>query len=121
MRPYSIKRRLIGGVLLIELLSAVCVTAVAFVYESHVRFHAFDIMLRGRADSLLGAVQDAEDKQDNVMLDGTEVSLPKMDIYEVWDESQRLIGRSANWAGFTTWGWKALCRSAPSAPFWRLG
>lgn len=99
MRPYSIKRRLIAGVLLVELLSALCVTAVSLVYESHVRFHAFDIMLRGRADSLLGAVQDAEDKQDNVMLDGTEGSLPKKDIYEAWDQNQRLLGRSANWTG----------------------
>jgi signal transduction histidine kinase len=99
VRPYSIKRRLIAGVLLVELVSALCVTVVALVYERHVRFHAFDIMLRGRADSLLGAVQDAEDKQDNVMLDGTEGSLPKKDIYEVWDQNQRLLGRSANWAG----------------------
>jgi signal transduction histidine kinase len=99
MKPYSIKRRLIAGVLLVELLSALCVTGVALVYESHVRFHAFDIMLRGRADSLLGAVQDAEDKQDNVMLDGTEASLPRKDIYEVWDQNRRVLGRSANWAG----------------------
>jgi signal transduction histidine kinase len=99
VRPYSIKRRLIAGVLLVELLSALGVTAVAFVYERHARFHAFDIMLRGRADSLLGAVQDAEDKQDNVMLDGSEGSLPRKDIYEVWDQNRHLLGRSANWTG----------------------
>jgi signal transduction histidine kinase len=99
MKPYSIKRRLIAGVLLVELISAVCVTGVALVYERHARFRAFDIMLRGRADSLLGAVQDAEDSQDNVMLDGTEVSLPKRDLYEVWDEKHRVLGHSPNWAG----------------------
>jgi signal transduction histidine kinase len=99
VRPYSIKRRLIAGVLLVELLSALCVTAMAFVYERHARFHAFDIMLRGRADSLLGAVQDAEDKLDNVMLDGSEGTLPKKDIYEVWDQNRHLLGRSANWTG----------------------
>jgi signal transduction histidine kinase len=55
--------------------------------------------LRGRADSLLGAVQDAEDTADNVMLDGTEVSLPTEDIYEVIDDNKRLLGRSRNWSG----------------------
>ena len=38
-------------------------------YERHTHFHAFDVMLHGRADSVLGAVQDAEDAADNVMLD----------------------------------------------------
>jgi len=33
------------------------------------------------------------------MLDGTEGSLPKKDIYEAWDQNQRLLGRSANWTG----------------------
>ena len=61
-------------------------------YERHVRFRSFDVMLRGRADSLLGAVQDAEDTQDNVMLDGTEVNLPAEDIYQV-----RRCRRAACW------------------------
>ena len=63
------------------------------------RFHSFDIMLRGRADSLLGAVQDAEDTQDNVMLDGTEVNLPAEDIYQVQDASGRVLGHSPDWNG----------------------
>jgi len=99
MRTYSLTRRLIVTVLLIELVSALCVTAVAFLYERHAHFRAFDILLRGRADSLLGAVQDAEDANDNVMLDGTEVMLPSSDIYEVKDASGRLLGRSSNWTG----------------------
>ena len=61
MRPYSLTRRLIIAVLLVELLSALAITGLALVYERHTQFHAFDIMLRGRADSLLGAVQDAGD------------------------------------------------------------
>ncbi len=59
-------------------------------------------MLRGRADSLLGAVQDAEDAQDNVMLDGTEVNLPGEDIYQVQDASGRILGHSPNWTGPST-------------------
>ena len=58
-------------------------------------------MLRGRADSLLGAVQDAEDAQDNVMLDGTEANLPAEDVYQVQDAGGRVLGQSPNWAGPT--------------------
>src|ERR1700682_1761726 len=98
MKPYSLTRRLIATVLLIELVSALCVTGVALLYERHTHFHSFDILLRGRADSMLGAVQDAEDLNDNVMLDGTEIYAPTDDIYEVKDDRGRLLGRSANWA-----------------------
>ena len=101
MKPYSISRRLITSVLLLELASAICVAGLALVYERHTHFHAFEVMLRGRADSLLGAVQDAEDVQDNVMLDGTVVSLPSEDIYELRDANSRVLGRSHNWAGPT--------------------
>jgi len=86
-------------VLLVELVSAVCVTGLALIYERHAHFRSFDIMLRGRADSVLGAVQDAEDTQDNVMLDKADLDLPKEDIYEVRDEGGRLLGRSPNWTG----------------------
>ena len=97
MKPYSITRRLIATVLLIELVSALCVTAVTFLYERHAHFRSFDILLRGRADSLLGAVQDAEDANDNVMLDGSEAAIPSADIYEVKDAGGRVLGQSANW------------------------
>ena len=53
----------------------------------------------GARGSLLGSVQDAEDAEDNVMLDGTEVSLPAEDIYQVQDASGRLLGHSLNWTG----------------------
>ncbi|HUZ95570.1 MAG TPA: HAMP domain-containing sensor histidine kinase [Edaphobacter sp.] len=99
MRPYSLTRRLVIAVLLVELLSAMAITGLALGYERHTQFHAFDIMLRGRAYSLLGAVQDAEDAGDNVMLDGTERSLPSNDIYEVTDAGGHLLGRSGNWQG----------------------
>jgi signal transduction histidine kinase len=99
VKPYSLKRRLIASVLLIELVSAICVCALAFAYEHHARFRSFDIMLHGRADSLLGAVQDAEDAHDNVMLDGSEATLPASDIYEVWDQNLRILGKSPNWNG----------------------
>ena len=99
MKAYSITHRLIATILLLELLAALSISGAALVYERHVRFRSFDVMLRGRADSLLGAVQDAEDGQDNVMLDGTEVNLPGEDIYQVQDASGRILGHSANWTG----------------------
>lgn len=97
MRAYSLTRRLIVAVLLVELLSALAITGLTLIYERHTQFRAFDVMLRGRADSLLGAVQDAGDEQDNVMLDVTGLNVPKRDIYEVRDEDGRILGWSPNW------------------------
>ena len=99
MKSYSITHRLISTILLVELLAALSISGAAMLYERHVRFRSLDVMLRGRADSLLGAVQDAEDTQDNVMLDGTQVNFPAEDIYQVQDASGRVLGHSANWNG----------------------
>lgn len=99
MKSYSITHRLIVTILLVELLAALAISGAAMLYERHVRFHSFDVMLHGRADSLLGAVQDAEDTGDNVMLDGTEANLPAQDIYQVQEAGGRILGRSLNWAG----------------------
>ncbi len=99
MKSYSITRRLITTLLLVQLLAALLLSSAAMLYERHERFHAFNIMLRGRADSMLGAVQDAEDKEDNVMLDGTEVNFPPEDLYQVEDARGRVLGHSLNWNG----------------------
>lgn len=99
MKAYSITRRLILTILIIESATALCFTATAIFHESHTHFRAFNIMLRGRADSLLGAVQDAEDPGDNVMLDGTELSAPHDDVYQVTDATGHVLGRSSNWNG----------------------
>jgi signal transduction histidine kinase len=99
MKSYSLTHRLIVTILLIELLAALSISGAALLYERHVRFRSFDVMLRGRADSLLGAVQDAEDAQDNVMLDGTEANLPAEDVYLVQDAGDRVLGQSPNWTG----------------------
>ena len=98
MKSYSLTRRLITAVLLVELCSVLALIGIASAYETVSHFRALDVMLRGRAASLLGAVQDAEDPQDNVMLDGTQGLTPKRDIYVVRDERGRLLG-SQNWPG----------------------
>ena len=95
----SIAFRLIAAVLLVELASATLVILLAWGYERHSHFRSFDVMLRGRADSVLGAVQDAEDVGDNVMLDMADLHVPPEDVYEVWDGRGKLLGRSENWQG----------------------
>ncbi len=97
MKSFSLTRRLIVTALLIELCSTALLVVGAGVYEGVSRFRTFDVMLRGRADSMLGAVQDAEDEHDNVMLDGTQALVPAKDIYAVIDERGRLLGHSQNW------------------------
>jgi signal transduction histidine kinase len=99
VKSYSITHRLIATILLVELLAALSISGAAMLYERHVRFRSFDVMLRGRADSLLGAVQDADDEGDNVMLDGTEANLPAEDIYQVQDARGQVLGHSRNWNG----------------------
>ena len=99
IQPRSIAFRLIVAVLAVELLSAVLVSVLSFGYERHIHFRAFDVMLHGRVDSVLGAVQDADDAADNVMLNQADLHLPPDDVYEVYDANGRLLGRSTNWQG----------------------
>jgi signal transduction histidine kinase len=94
MKTTSLSRQLVVGVLLAELLCAGLYSAVAVGHEMHSRRHAFDVMLRGRADSVLGAVQDAEDPEDNVAVDPAELAVPKRDAYIVLSPTGRLIGES---------------------------
>lgn len=94
MKKNSLSRQLIAGVLLAELVCAALFCSVAFFHEMHGRRRAFDVMLRGRADSVLGAVQDAEDPEDNVTVDPTELVLPKQDAYEVLSPTGRIVGHS---------------------------
>ena len=99
IHPRSIAFRLIVAVLAVEFLSSILVVFLSFGYERHIHFRAFDVMLRGRADSVLGAVQDADDPGDNVMLDRADLHVPPEDLYEVYEQDGRLLGRSSNWQG----------------------
>jgi signal transduction histidine kinase len=103
LQPRSIAFRLIVAVLAVEMLSCIIVVALSFGYERHIHFRAFDVMLHGRADSILGAVQDADDPGDNVILDQADLHIPPDDVYEVWDANGRLLGRSSNWEGPGKW------------------
>lgn len=99
IHPRSIAFRLIVAVLAVELVSSILVVVLSFGYERHIHFRSFDVMVHGHADSVLGAVQDADDSGDNVILDQADLHVPPEDIYEVWDSSGPLLGRSPNWPG----------------------
>ena len=94
MTSRSLTRRLVVNILVAEFLCALVFSTLAIVHERDLRQHAFDIALRGRADSLLGAVQDAEDPEDNVMVDSSELTLPGEDRFQVLSPSGRVLGRS---------------------------
>src|SRR5579863_4306229 len=92
MRSVSITRRLVFTVLVLELLSAIALIGAITVHERHVQLQAFDASLVATAESLMGAVQDAEDEEDSVMLDMREVRVAKDAIYLVKDDRGRLLG-----------------------------
>jgi signal transduction histidine kinase len=98
VRRYSMTRRVVSLVLLTELLFAVSTTTLAFFYERHEYFEALDIALRGHADSLMGAVVEAADDTDSVLLDVAGMQTPKDDLYEVW-EKDTLLGRRGDLSG----------------------
>ena len=90
--------RVVSLVLLIELLFAISSTALVFFYERHTYFQALDISLRGHADSLMGAVVEAADDTDSVLLDAAGIHTPENDLYEVW-EKDSLLGRTGDLSG----------------------
>lgn len=91
----SLTQRIVTAVVALELACAVALSATALWHERNTRLHAFDAMLQGRSDSLLGAVQDAEDPADNVVVDPAELDLPRQDIYAVYNRGGRLLGGSS--------------------------
>jgi signal transduction histidine kinase len=96
MTPHSISRRLIAGVLILELLSALGLVAITTMRESHVRLRAYDMTLRARAVSLTGAVTDAEDAGDHLILAPNNFPISPLDVYQVTDEETgSILGRSA--------------------------
>lgn len=94
MKIHSLIVRATVAVLGIELLCAVGLASLAIWHERQVRLHALDATLGGRSDSLVGAVQDAEDPQDNVMINPDEFSAPASDEYAVYNPDGRVVGTS---------------------------
>jgi signal transduction histidine kinase len=97
-KSVSITRRLVVTVFLLELLSVATLIVAVTIHEHHIQLKAFDATLAGRADSLMGAVQDAEDEGDNVLLDLRAVRLDKDAVYRVAEERGRVLGTAGNTA-----------------------
>lgn len=96
MRRRSLSRRAVALVLISELLCAIAFSLTSLWHERRIRMRAMDTQLQGRSDSLLGAIQDAEDPDDNVMLDREELSLPGEDAWAVYSGQGKLLGRSGD-------------------------
>ena len=77
-----------------QMACAALLCGAALLHERHTRLRALDVRLQGRSDSLLGAVQDAEDTEDNVAIDPAELKLPSDDVYAVYNQGARLLGSS---------------------------
>ena len=90
----SIRRRLVTLVLAAEFGAAILFSSAELLHERTSQMHAFDVMLQGRSDSVLGAIQDAEDPEDNVAVDPKELKLPSQDVYAVYNAEGRLLGSS---------------------------
>jgi hypothetical protein len=75
MKARSLVRRVILSVLLIESMCALGFVSSSVWHEYRMRLRALDVTLQGRSDSLIGAVRDAEDPEDQVMVDPDEFRL----------------------------------------------
>lgn len=95
-KPKSITTRLIAAVLITEAIAAILLIVAVVVHERHVRFNALDANVRGTANVLLGAVVDAEDTDDNIVLDLRGVTLPKDAVYQVRDEHGHSLGAAGH-------------------------
>jgi signal transduction histidine kinase len=95
MKSTSLIRRTIFVVLIAELLCAMAFSGSALEHERHIRNRSFDVLLQGRSDSILGALQDAEDAADSVKIDPAELRIPPQDTYAVYNLNGALIGSSA--------------------------
>ncbi|RXH57222.1 integral membrane sensor signal transduction histidine kinase [Granulicella sibirica] len=78
--------------LVLELLSAVTLIGAIVVNERHTQLHAFDATLEGTAESIMGAVQEADDEGDNVLLDLRGVRLGRDPIFRVEEDNGHLLG-----------------------------
>lgn len=96
MRSVSITRRLTITVLLLEALSAVVLVGAVAFDERHIQLKAFDATLQGTSDSLMGAVQDAENETGDVIFDGRAVQLGRDAVFVVEDDRGKIIGSAGD-------------------------
>ncbi len=95
----SLSRQVITIVLVAQVLSAAILYSLAVLAEGRARLLALDVSLQGRSDSLLGAIQDAEDVNSTVAIDSAELKLPRKDVFAVYNQSGSRLGASEDAPG----------------------
>ena len=91
----SLVRQATATVLAIELLCALTFAGASLWHEWEARLKALDLSLQGRSDSLIGAVQDAEDPLDTVKIDPEEFTPGRYDEFAVYSPNGKLVGSSS--------------------------
>lgn len=94
MNMRSIVRDATATVLAVELACGIVLCGTAILHERHARYHELEEMVRGSADSLVGAVQDAEDPGDHVTVNPEEFQPRHGDLYAAYTPDRKLIGAS---------------------------
>ena len=98
MKTRSISRRLIAAVLVLELVSALGLVGITALHEMRLRFHVFHTALHARANALMGAVNDNDEKSNALVFAPAGIPIPTRDIFELKDEENgRVLGRSQQW------------------------
>src|SRR5580658_5301345 len=96
MKARSLTRQVVGIVFVAQVLCAFLLATTAIFDEAHTQLRAFDVRLQGHSDSLLGAIQDAEDANSTVQVDPQELRLPKEDLFTVYNQGGSMLGSSAD-------------------------
>lgn len=95
MKDRSLARQIPTIVLAAQLICAFTLSGMAVLNEGRSRFRALDVSLQGHSDSLLGAIQDAEDVNATVQIDSAELELPRQDIFAVYNQGGTILGSSS--------------------------
>jgi signal transduction histidine kinase len=96
MKVRSLSRQIVGIVLVAQVLCALLLATTAIVDEAHTHLRAFDVRLQGHSDSLLGAIQDAEDANSTVQVDPEELRIPEEDVFAVYNHGGQMLGSSSD-------------------------
>jgi signal transduction histidine kinase len=95
----SIRKQIIIAVFVSQLVLAIGLTSTIVLYSRAQLLSAFNIMMEGRANSVLAVIHDSEDEGNALILDRERLNIPADDLLEAWDEKGNLIWRSGNWRG----------------------
>jgi signal transduction histidine kinase len=88
---------LIAAVLALECGLVLGLSGATLLYLWHEHKETFDLVVRGRADSLLGQIHDAEDANDDVAINPEALDLRGRDLWMARDDDGRTLAQSNAW------------------------